>query len=154
MTPDESENTDLLLTRYDQISQEHNHYNTVIHRTFYLSLVFLSAFLGLFLQESTDESRTVLCFFVGVVFFSLGLWTRTYQNGRRQSENLQNAIVSELTAKDYNFDEIDGIESLFPSGESRKKWERNRIKDTGLLGYYAVVAFLSIVLTILQVTVL
>lgn len=145
MTPDESDQIDFLLTRYGQLAQEHGVRNQVVHRTFYLSLIFGVALLGLHSRANTAPERGVLAALGTLIFFSLGLWTRSYINGRNDTQRQKDAIIDELRARDCDFRDINSVGVIFPSSEERDDWE-DRWKDPLLQCYYAIITFLSLLI--------
>jgi len=113
MSPDDSERVDFLLTRYGQLNQEHSARNQVIHRTFYLSLIFGMALLGLGSRAEASPENAVLAILGALIFTSLGLWTRSYVTGRNDTQRQREVIINELETNEYDFQTLDGVRTFF-----------------------------------------
>jgi hypothetical protein len=143
MALDDSDRIDFLLTRYGQLNQEHSNRNQVIQRTFYLSLIFGIALLGLGIRADSGLETGLLSILGVFIFFSLGLWTRTYVNGRKDTQRQREEIEEELQTFDFGFNELRAETDTFPDEGGRDWWER-LIKNQLLYLYYAAVVLLSL----------
>jgi hypothetical protein len=146
MTVSGSDPIDFLLTRYSQLTQRLSTQNQVIHRTFYLSLVFGVALLSLGFQADSPLQRGMLSVLGAFIFISLGLWTRTYVNGRNETQRQRDKIINELKTHKYDFHEIDGVTAVFPSETKRDRWEEAAIKNKLLYIYYVAVFSSSVII--------
>ena len=147
MPPDDSERIDFLLTRYGQLNQEHIVRNQVIHRTFYLSLIFGMALLGLSSRVEHSPENAVLALLGALIFTSLGLWTRSYVNGRTDTQRQRDEIIKELKANEYDFQTLDGVRAAFPKESERDRWERV-YKNNLLYLYYVTAVILALLVSI------
>jgi len=147
--PDDEDNIDFLLTRYSQINQKHSHHSEVIHRTFYLSLIFLGVIINAIIQSTDVLVQVSLCGLTALIFFALMLWTRTYTNGRKDFNRQKNEIIAELQQCEYGFSKIDQVNTLFPDDDNRDWWETSKPKNYVLLSYYTSVILISIVFVLL-----
>jgi len=145
MSPDDSERVDFLLTRYGQLNQEHSARNQVIHRTFYLSLIFGMALLGLGSRAEASPENAVLAILGALIFTSLGLWTRSYVTGRNDTQRQREVIINELETNEYDFQTLDGVRTFFPEESERDRWERT-YKDKLLYVYYMAAVILSLLI--------
>ena len=151
MTLNHSERIDFLLTRYGQLTQQLSTLNQVIHRIFYLSIVFGVALLSLGFQADFPLQRGKLSILGALIFISLGLWTRTYINGRKETQRQQEEIIEELKAQTYDFHNLEGVTAVFPSEAKREMWENDMITNKLLIIYYASVSVGSVSYTVYAV---
>ena len=124
MTLNDSDRIEFLLTRYGQLNQQLNTLNQVVHRIFYLSLVFGVALLSLGFQADSSLQRGKLSILAAFIFLSLGLWTRTYLNGRKEAQRQRGEIINELADYEYDFRSLDGATDIFPKEGKRDWWEK------------------------------
>jgi tryptophan 2,3-dioxygenase len=145
MSDENNDKTQFLLTRYGQINQKHSLHSQVIHRTFYLSLVFLGVLLGAFTQLNSRSNRTILFLFAGLIFASLLLWTRTYHNGRNDFNRQREEIIDELEAMELSFSEIERVGEVFPKDAGREDWEKDSTTNRALQVYYVILSVSPII---------
>lgn len=138
--------TEFLLQRYGQLCQQHANKNQIIHTTFYLSVIFFGILLGAVTQLSSREARSALYLFAAFIFFSMLLWTRTYENSRKELQLQENAIIQELKTWEFGFQNSDSVEAFIASGQVQDTWEKR--KEIILQIYYLSLSIFAIVILI------
>ncbi|RAW45594.1 hypothetical protein DQW50_08600 [Halorubrum sp. 48-1-W] len=139
-----------LSDRYQQLTENQMENNQIIHTTFYISVVFFGAMVGVIPEIETRLSRVGLYAFSSGVFVSLLLWTRTYLNNRRVNEEKINEILTEMNREDRTLGGITSPEKYFPDpGDQRQDfWTKRKgrfgYKEIMLQSYYVGLALIAV----------
>jgi len=147
MSDTNPERIDFLLTRYGQLTEKQSHYNTVIHRTFYLSLIFFGVVISAGSRFDIALKTASLFSGAAIIFVLLYYWTRSYQNGRNSVNNQKKSIIDELKYNDFSFYKLSGVKSIFPEydvkkSKEREDWEQNKKTNRILRMYYLTISLL------------
>lgn len=140
----DSRRLSFLLDRYSQLTELDANKNRIIHTTFYLSVVFFGIMLGGFSSISSFPIRAVLYVYAAAIFVSMLLWTRTYITSRNEIHKQKVRIVQELLTFEFNFESVDSSRAFFADENYQEGWEANGRKEILLQLYYALLAYLSL----------
>ncbi|MFC5278960.1 hypothetical protein ACFPM1_09360 [Halorubrum rubrum] len=147
-----------LSERYQQLSENQMQNNQIIHTTFYISVVFFGAMVGVIPTIETQPSRVGLYGFSVGVFLALLLWTRTYIN-RRVNEEKINEVLTALNQENRTLGGIASPERYFPDpGDQRQDfWTKRRgrfgLKEIMLQSYYFGLAVIAVLIALVDLSI-